>query len=165
MASFYQKAGEHGKVFEDIVFVGGAFQIRFSAAAASANTAANHAMYHVHVPVAPAAQLFIQLQHGIDGLKRQLQQRIAPVAHDEKGCTACPWRKLTGPLFVFRQAHHCIKRSQVTRFCLAQALLQARSVSLPKHAGRGSGFIGQVVEVGPEFGTVKKWNTLQPLVE
>ena len=41
------------------MLVGGTFQVIFAGTAAGAYAAANHAVYHVHVAVAPAAQLFI----------------------------------------------------------------------------------------------------------
>jgi hypothetical protein len=61
MLAGYQKAGELRKRAKNVMAIRGALEVVFAAAAARAYAGANGAVHHVHVAVAPGAQLFIQL--------------------------------------------------------------------------------------------------------
>jgi hypothetical protein len=48
--------------FEDVMLIGSRFQIIFTTAATGANAGTDHAVHHIHVAVAPGAELFVNIQ-------------------------------------------------------------------------------------------------------
>ena len=59
---FHQETVQLGDLFEDIVFIHGAFEITGSRTSAGTDAASDHALHHIDMPVPPGAQLIIHFQ-------------------------------------------------------------------------------------------------------
>ncbi len=83
IAPFDEEGNDAGQFLEDVVFVHGALEILFAAAAAGPDPCSNHAPDHLQMAIAEGGQLLVDFDQGIEKAERQTKERLVAIKHDE----------------------------------------------------------------------------------